>query len=293
MKGNRRFPQVRLLADRGRHPRQARHRVRDGRHPARDPSVREGMKELSSWPTFPQLYVKGAFVGGLRHRAGPCTRLRASCRRRLGVDSASRGEPQQRASAARHLHGRGGEGQGRGRGRRQRRCAAPRGRPAVPVRPALRAEGRVGRRRAVRRRGALSRRRVGVARGRHRDRLRRRPAGSAFKIDNPNEPARVRPIGPGALKALLDAGKVELFDVRPDGERALASIAQAHALDAAGRQRLSGLPKDAAIAFHCHHGGRSRAAAEQLVAQGYTHVYNLEGGVDAWSEQVDPSVARY
>ena len=29
-----------------------------------DASVREGMKEFSNWPTFPQLYVKGEFVGG-------------------------------------------------------------------------------------------------------------------------------------------------------------------------------------------------------------------------------------
>jgi monothiol glutaredoxin len=29
-----------------------------------DPSVRQGIKEFSSWPTIPQLYVKGEFVGG-------------------------------------------------------------------------------------------------------------------------------------------------------------------------------------------------------------------------------------
>src|ERR1019366_7082273 len=29
-----------------------------------DPSIRDGMKEFSSWPTFPQLYVNGEFVGG-------------------------------------------------------------------------------------------------------------------------------------------------------------------------------------------------------------------------------------
>jgi len=29
-----------------------------------DPEVREGIKEFSSWPTIPQLYVKGEFVGG-------------------------------------------------------------------------------------------------------------------------------------------------------------------------------------------------------------------------------------
>src|SRR5271166_5238184 len=45
-----------------------------------DPAVREGMKELSSWPTFPQLYVKGAFVGGCdivkeMHAAGELQKL--------------------------------------------------------------------------------------------------------------------------------------------------------------------------------------------------------------------------
>jgi monothiol glutaredoxin len=29
-----------------------------------DPQIREGIKEFSSWPTIPQLYVKGEFVGG-------------------------------------------------------------------------------------------------------------------------------------------------------------------------------------------------------------------------------------
>jgi monothiol glutaredoxin len=38
---------------------------------------------------------------------------------------------------------------------------------------------------------------------------------------------------------------------------------------------------------------RSRAAAEQLLFEGFTNVYNLEGGIDAWSSEVDPSVPRY
>lgn len=29
-----------------------------------DPSIRQGIKEFSNWPTIPQLYVKGEFVGG-------------------------------------------------------------------------------------------------------------------------------------------------------------------------------------------------------------------------------------
>jgi monothiol glutaredoxin len=54
-----------------------------------------------------------------------------------------------------------------------------------------------------------------------------------------------------------------------------------------------GLARDAPIAFHCHHGSRSRAAAEQLLQQGFKRVYNLRGGIDAWSVTVDPSVPRY
>ena len=115
----------------------------------------------------------------------------------------------------------------------------------------------------------------------------------AFKIENPNEPPRVKPIHPQALKAMLDDGRVELFDVRPEDERAKASIAQAKPLDAKGQGYLSGLDKKTAVALHCHHGMRSRAAAEQLLRQGFTTVYNLEGGIEAWSRDVDPAVSRY
>ena len=81
--------------------------------------------------------------------------------------------------------------------------------------------------------------------------------------------------------------------MRPDDERARASIAQAKKLDAAAQKHLLGLKKDAPVAFHCHHGMRSRAAAEQLLREGFTNVYNLEGGIEAWSNEVDPSVPHY
>ena len=119
------------------------------------------------------------------------------------------------------------------------------------------------------------------------------PSGMGFKITNPNEPPRVKPIGPKGLQAMLQAGQVELFDVRPDDERARARIAQAKRLDAEGQKYLFGLKRDAPIAIHCHHGVRSRSAAEQLVREGFTNVYNLEGGIEAWSREVDPSVPRY
>jgi monothiol glutaredoxin len=118
-------------------------------------------------------------------------------------------------------------------------------------------------------------------------------SGMGFRIENPNEPPRVRGISPKELKSMMDVGEVELFDVRPQGERALASITHARSLDGEGRDYLEGLAKDTPIALHCHHGMRSRAAGEQLLRQGFKKVYNLEGGIEAWSRDVDPSVPRY
>ncbi len=118
-------------------------------------------------------------------------------------------------------------------------------------------------------------------------------AGMAFRFDNPNEPPRVRGISPKELKAMMDQGEVELFDVRPDGARARASITHARSLAGQGRAYLEGLQRDTPIALHCHHGVRSRTAAEQLLRDGFTKVYNLEGGIAAWAREVDPSVPQY
>jgi monothiol glutaredoxin len=58
-------------------------------------------------------------------------------------------------------------------------------------------------------------------------------------------------------------------------------------------RELQALDKTSAVVFHCHHGGRSRAAAERFVAEGFRNVYNLRGGIDAWSLEIDPRVPRY
>jgi rhodanese-related sulfurtransferase len=50
---------------------------------------------------------------------------------------------------------------------------------------------------------------------------------------------------------------------------------------------------DTAIAVYCHHGPRSRQAAGRLVQKGFTRVYNVDGGVDAYARQVDPKVPTY
>ena len=57
--------------------------------------------------------------------------------------------------------------------------------------------------------------------------------------------------------------------------------------------RLSELDRDQPIAVLCHHGGRSMQVAAFLVQQGFSHVANIAGGINAWSSQVDVSVPTY
>lgn len=56
---------------------------------------------------------------------------------------------------------------------------------------------------------------------------------------------------------------------------------------------LPDLPRDRLILVHCHHGGRSLLVTRFLRANGFTQVSNVDGGIDAWAVQIDPSLARY
>jgi rhodanese-related sulfurtransferase len=58
-------------------------------------------------------------------------------------------------------------------------------------------------------------------------------------------------------------------------------------------QRLNELPQDRTIACLCHHGMRSQQVAAFLQRQGFEQVINIAGGIDAWSRELDPSVAAY
>ncbi len=90
------------------------------------------------------------------------------------------------------------------------------------------------------------------------------------------------------------AGAITLVDVRPPEERAVASVAVAHeGLEDGGLERLLALPKDAPIAFLCHHGGRSAQAAMYFAQQGFVDLHNVVGGIHAWSLDVDPGIDQY
>lgn len=57
--------------------------------------------------------------------------------------------------------------------------------------------------------------------------------------------------------------------------------------------RLNELPRQRPIACLCHHGARSAQVAHFLLNQGYENVVNIQGGIHAWTQEVDPSVPQY
>lgn len=97
------------------------------------------------------------------------------------------------------------------------------------------------------------------------------------------------------LKALRDAQTPHLLlDVRQPEEHQICRIEGSTLIPLAELpRRLGDLPKDKTIVVHCHHGGRSMQAVRFLREQGYETAVNLAGGIDAWSEEIDPSVPRY
>ncbi len=96
------------------------------------------------------------------------------------------------------------------------------------------------------------------------------------------------------VKSWVDAGEdFSFLDVRPPGEIAQASISAAEALDFANQDRYMALPKDRKLVFSCRDGSRSLDVASYFIGHGFTCVYSLSGGLDAWRREVDPSVPTY
>jgi monothiol glutaredoxin len=104
----------------------------------------------------------------------------------------------------------------------------------------------------------------------------------------------IRQISAEVLKAMIDEGKrFELVDVRTPEERAIALLPQSRLLDREYHDDLLTRDRSTPLVFQCHHGVRSQAAAEYFRQQGFTELFNLIGGIDAWSVSIDPDVPRY
>ena len=109
----------------------------------------------------------------------------------------------------------------------------------------------------------------------------------------------MKQLRPADALALCTSGSVPLLlDVREEWEVAVAAI---HVDGAAERhipmgripEQFTALDPAQPILCLCPHGMRSAQVGGFLERQGFSAVYNLAGGIDAWSEQIDPSVPRY
>lgn len=101
---------------------------------------------------------------------------------------------------------------------------------------------------------------------------------------------------------LADQDDFILLDVREPVELMYADLGDgvtAVPLSELARRRLDALPtsiandKNAEVVVMCHHGNRSAQVTAWLRQNGWTNVYNLEGGIDAYAILVDSSVGRY
>jgi len=104
----------------------------------------------------------------------------------------------------------------------------------------------------------------------------------------------MRNLAPEELKVLLDTGSSVLLDVRMPEELEIASLAGAvHIPLNELPARLSELNPAAPIVVLCHHGVRSEMAGRLLERNGFADVLHLSGGIDAWSQDIDPRIPRY
>ncbi len=252
-----------------------------------DQDIRQGIKDYSNWPTIPQLYIDGEFVGG-----GDIVReMHASgdLHRSLGVTPETIEPPSVELSEAAAEAFRAAAGEIRpGEGIHlsiddtfnHSLGVGPRG----PADIAVEARGitLLFDLMSAKRASGLK---IDYVSG---------DDGEGFKIENPNAPPPVEQIEPADLQRKLAAGEIEaLYDVRPPSEREKASIEGAQPLDDEAVRRIESLDKNTPLAFTCHHGQRSQAAAEHFRQKGFRKLYNLAGGIDAWSREVDSSVPRY
>lgn len=120
--------------------------------------------------------------------------------------------------------------------------------------------------------------------------MRCNPSVSRFKIS-------VKQLHATALKQWLDdSGRKQplLLDVREAWEFTYCRI-EGSSLLPLGQlaEQIATLEADAEIVVICHLGVRSYRAALILEHAGFSNVYNLQGGVEAWARDVDPTLRRY
>ena len=101
-------------------------------------------------------------------------------------------------------------------------------------------------------------------------------------------------ITPQELKEMMDNGDdVFLLDVREQDEFDFVNL-EGYLIPLGQLQdRIEELESEKYTVVYCHHGVRSAQAVQLLINFGFKTVQNLMGGIDLWTQEINPSVPRY
>ena len=114
------------------------------------------------------------------------------------------------------------------------------------------------------------------------------------EITGPQPPARPKNISPAEARDMFEKEGARFLDVRTPAERSVAMIEQFQLLDQSLAQEIvNDWDRQTPMVFMCHFGGRSAQACEYFAQQGFQQVFNVQGGIDAWSKTLDDSIPTY
>lgn len=117
---------------------------------------------------------------------------------------------------------------------------------------------------------------------------------SGFDFYNPNIPSEVKELTTEELNQWhVNKKPFILIDVRPKAEYDIAKIDFAKRLEDLSIKEQQELSKDIPIVFHCHHGSRSFNTAQKWRLKGFSNIYNLSGGIDDWAKKIDKNINTY
>jgi rhodanese-related sulfurtransferase len=105
----------------------------------------------------------------------------------------------------------------------------------------------------------------------------------------------MKSITPTALKQRLDSGEeIQIIDIREEHERAICHIDGEHMPMSEVLANVDSIRRDIPVVIHCRSGKRSEAVIHTLEQKfGFTNLYNLEGGILLWADEVDANVEKY
>lgn len=248
-----------------------------------DPDIRSGMKEFTNWPTFPQLYIDQEFVGG----CDIITEMSQSgeLASQLGVELGEISLPEISCSPEMIAV-------------LQQSISQYGGGVQLSISKQFQYDIGIGQKEEGQYEVMVQDIPFYFSRG-----TAKRAHGISFDyqggpsggvmIENPNEP-KVHDLSVEELAEWRkDKKEFKIYDVRPNSEREISKLDFAEQFTPQQQQNLLSLPKDTVIVFQCRTGGRSLQAGKQLAMQGFTNIYNLVGGINAWAEKIDTSLAVY